>query len=230
MNKFDIILFDFDDTLWARDTSSESDYLLSRDNILLLNKLAKSNVCTIVSGNTYDTIRKKIEKAVNLVDINFDIWADANSTLYKRDEKKAFIEDFSIDDEKEAIEDFLQIYELHGISYGYPKTTNIKIKPLNNLERNLLVTCFNDYATDNKLISRAFKTGTTTVDILSKNNSKENVLKSNFFKGFDSWKSLYIGDECYNGNDKDICNICTEYINVSNIKETNTLLKLLLGE
>lgn len=230
MNKFDIILFDFDDTLWARNTSSESDYLMSKDNVLLLNKLARSKVCSVISGNTYDTIRKKIEQIIDPTKVIFDIWADANSTLYKQDEKRAFIEEFSIDSEKKIIEDFLQIYNLRGVSYGYPKTTNIKIKPLNDLERNLLITCFNDYAVDNGLISRAFKTGTTTVDILSKNNSKENVLKSDFFKGFSSWKSLYIGDECYNGNDRDICNACTEYINVSSVKETNTLLKLLLGE
>ena len=87
MSKFDIILFDFDDTLWARDTSSESDYLLSRDNILLLNKLAKSNVCTVISGNAYDTIRKKIEKAFPEVVELCALSGNGLSVLEKKAEK-----------------------------------------------------------------------------------------------------------------------------------------------
>lgn len=229
MNNFDIILFDFDDTLWARKTDNDS-LITSIENICLLNKLAKNVNCTIISGNTYDVIRKKLFMAIDYCDFNFDIWADANSTLYKHDEKCAFIDDFSIDTCKETIFNFLNKYNLKYQIYGYPDVVNIKIKPLNELERNLLVDLFNSYKRQVGIRAWAYKTGTTTVDILSTKNRKDKLLETEYFKNFSAKKSLYVGDECYNGNDKDICKKCSEYINVQDVRETNTLLKLLLGE
>ena len=221
MNKFDIILFDFDDTLWARDTSSESDYLLSRDNILLLNKLAKSNVCTIISGNAYDTIRKKIEKAVNLADVNFDIWADANSNLYINGKVVKNIESHAItvgDSWKLTQASFK--YNLHSRCefIGNP-TVNVKIKPLTELERSLLCDVINSSGLKNSI---AVATGKTTVDILSTTNTKLNTLDD--LEG----SILYIGDEVDKGNDKDIACACDAYVKVEDVEETNTLLQLLI--
>lgn len=227
MNNFDIILLDFDDTLWARNLNNASNLENSLDNIKLLNELAKKVDCKIISGNTYDGIREKISKVISLNDLNFDIWADANSVLYRKDERCGFIEDFSIDRYKEVIFKFLNKYKLKYYTYGYPELVNIKIKPLNDLERDLLVDLFNENI---KIGVSAFKTGTTTVDILSSLNYKDNLFYTKWFKDFYKKKSLYIGDECYNGNDKRICKKCTEYINVENVKETNTVLKLLLSE
>ena len=230
MNNFDIILFDFDDTLWARDLNIKDNFEISVENIGLLNKLAKNIDCKIISGNTYDIIRKKLFTVEDPENFNFDIWADANSTLYKHDEKCAFINDFSIDTCKETIFNFLNKYNLKYQTYGYPDVVNIKIKPLNDLERNLLVDLFNLYKRQVGISALAYKTGTTTVDILSTKNRKDKLLETEYFKNFSAKKSLYVGDECYNGNDKDICKKCSEYINVQDVKETNTLLKLLLGE
>lgn len=230
MNNFDIILFDFDDTLWARDPNIKDNLEVSIENIRLLNKLAKNIDCEIISGNTYDIIRKKLFIVENPENFNFDIWADANSTLYKHDKKYAFINDFSIDTCKETIFNFLNKYNLKYQAYGYPDVVNVKIKPLNDLERNLLVDLFNFYKRQVGIRAWAYKTGTTTVDILSTKNRKDKLLETEYFKNFSAKNSLYVGDECYNGNDKDICKKCSEYINVQNVRETNTLLKLLLGE
>ena len=231
MNNFDLILFDFDDTLWARDLNKDDNLDISIENIKLLNRLSESIPCKIISGNTYASIRNKINIVMPITSTNFSIWADANSTLYLKDEKKGFIKDFSIDDCKEIICNFLNSYNLNYYLYGYPEVVNIKIKPLNELERNLLVDLFNN-STYNMNISKtyAFKTGKTTVDILSKSNSKDKLLETEYFKYFNEQKSLYIGDECNNGNDTLICKKCSEYLNVDSVKETNTILKMLLGD
>lgn len=229
MNNFDTILFDFDDTLWARKTDNDS-LVTSIENICLLNRLAKNTDCAIISGNTYDVIRKKLFMAIDYYNFNFDVWADANSTLYRNDKRCIFIDDFSIDTCKDTIFNFLNKYNLKYQAYGYPDVVNVKIKPLNDLERNLLVDLFNFYKRQVGIRAEAFKTGTTTVDILSTKNRKDKLLETEYFKDFSTKKSLYVGDECYNGNDEDICKRCSEYINVRDVRETNTLLKLLLGE
>lgn len=229
MNNFDVILFDFDDTIWARKIDYEDNLKVSIENVKLLNNLAKNIDCKIISGNTYDIIRKKLFIVENPENFNFDIWADANTTLYKHDKKCAFIDDFSIDTCKEIIFNFLNKYNLKYQAYGYPDVVNVKIKPLNDLERNLLVDLFNSYKRQVGIRAWAFKTGTTTVDILSTKNRKDKLLETEYFKNFNVKKSLYVGDECYNGNDEDICKKCSEYINVRDVKETNTILKL-LGE
>ena len=231
MNRFDLILFDFDDTLWARDLNTEGNLDISIENIKLLNKLSKQVPCKIISGNTYDSIRKKINMVIPITLTNFSIWADANSALYYGDNRKGFIEDFSIDDCKDVICEFLNKYSLKYYLYGYPEVVNIKIKPLNELERNLLVDLFNNKTYDMNISKTfAFKTGKTTVDILSKSNSKDKLLETRYFEYFNEQKSLYIGDECNNGNDTLICKKCSEYLNVANVKETNTILKMLLGD
>ena len=202
MNNFDIILLDFDDTLWARNLNNASNLENSLDNIKLLNELAKKVDCKIISGNTYDGIREKISKVISLNDLNFDIWADANSVLYRKDERCGFVKDFSIDKKKEVIFEFLNKYNLKYYVYGYPEVVNIKIKPLNELERNLLVDLFNSYdkSYKNQIFkgTLAFKTGTTTVDILSSLNYKDCLFDTKWFKDFYKKKSLNICDECYN--------------------------------
>lgn len=230
MDSFDYILLDFDDTLWARNIENADTLQISKNNIELLNKLSKTTNCSIISGNTYSSIRQKVKQAIQLKDQLFNIWADANSTLYIKDVKKGFIDDFSIDEYKDSIFKFLNGYNLRYSTFGYPDLVNIKIKPLNNLERSLLLDLFNIYKDKHNLKAKAFKAGTTTIDILSENNSKVHLLESKWFLDFNIKKSLYIGDECYNGNDKDICKKCSEYINVQDVKETNTLLKLLVGD
>lgn len=230
MNRFDLILFDFDDTLWARDLNIEDNLDISIENIKLLNELSKQVPCKIISGNTYDSIRKKINMVIPITLTNFSIWADANSTLYYGDNRKGFIEDFSIDDCKDVICEFLNKYNLKYYLYGYPEVVNVKIKPLNELERNLLVDLFNFYKRQVGIRAWAYKTGTTTVDILSTKNSKDRLLETKYFEYFNEQISLYIGDECNNGNDTLICKKCSEYLNVNNVKETNTILKMLLGD
>ena len=50
MNNFDVILFDFDDTLWARKTDNDS-LVISIENICLLNRLAKNVNCAALWQN-----------------------------------------------------------------------------------------------------------------------------------------------------------------------------------
>ena len=87
------------------------------------------------------------------------------------------------------------------------------------MERKLLCNILNSSGLGDAI---AIPTGKTTVDILSSNNSKANVLK-----GLDG-KVLYIGDEVDKGNDKDIAYACDAYVKVEDVEETNTLLQLLI--
>ena len=102
----------------------------------------------------------------------------------------------------------------------------VKYKPLNDLERTLLVDVLNNYLfaylkLDN-LVAR--KTGKSTVDILTTNNDKLAVFKH---LNLDNCNTLYIGDEVDKGNDQFIASSSNKHIRISGVRETTLLLKLL---
>ncbi|MBQ7603307.1 MAG: YvcK family protein, partial [Clostridia bacterium] len=220
---FDTILFDFDDTLWARATSVQQENI-SKDNVQYLNNnLAQKSI--IVSGNSYESIKEKLSRIYgsNLDGFNVDIWADANSTLYKHNKVVEIIDKMLMDTDADKLAKELEArYGIKAKQVGQ-KLVNYRIKPLTPLERKLLVEIINA----NKEASYIAKaTGTTTVDILSKNNTKGAIFDHCKLQGK---KTLYIGDETDRGNDEDIANKCTKSINVKNVEETNILVKI-LGE
>ena len=231
MNKFDIIFLDWDDTIWSRKANENKEELeTSIDNVKLLNKLTNYTKVVIISGNTFESICKKLLTVYeNFRDIKFDIWADSNSYYYVRGTHIDSVNLFAINEYCKKICSYLKNnYNIDCELFGYPFIVNIKIKPLNNLERNLLCDLLNQYIFPELKISEsviAHKTGKTTIDILSKYNSKSFVLNT-YYKNLNN--TLYIGDECDDGNDSEVCKVCSEYINVDSIKRTNSALRDLI--
>lgn len=219
VNEYDKILLDFDDTVWARSTD-EDWQKLSRENLQLLNEHF-SDKAVIISGNTYASIEPKILQVCQLIE-NFkvDIWADANSTLYRQGQVVDFIEDLVIENQELIVNQIASDFGLEIKPFGI-KTVNYKIKPLSPLERKLLVEVIRlKYHGKFKAIC----TGKTTVDILNVKNEKTIILEHCHY---DRLKTLYLGDEVDDGNDKEIASRCTKAIKVSNVAETNAILKLL---
>ena len=223
ISEYDKIIFDFDDTLWSR---SETLLEISIDNIKRLNAL--DDKALIVSGNSYKSIKTKLSRIYGseLGNFSIPIWADANSTLFKNNNPINYAKDLLIDKKYiKSIIDFLHSLDMSDFEINdnnYP--AYIKIKPLSELERTLLValidTKFSAYAI------KATKTGYTTVDITSQNNTKGKLF-SDMIDPNNELKTLYLGDEVDSGNDEDISKLCSQRIRVNNVKDTNIILKLL---
>ena len=223
LSDYDKIIFDFDDTLWSR---NEDLLEISIDNIKRLNTLKEKAL--IVSGNSYKSIKTKLSRIYGSGLDAFDvyIWADANSTLFKNNNPINYAEDLLID--KKYIGDIIKFLNSLDMSDFEINDTDhpayIKIKPLSELERTLLValidTKFSDYAI------KAMKTGYTTIDIISQNNTKGKLF-TDVIDPNRELKTLYLGDEIDSGNDKDISKLCSQCIRVASVKDTNIILKLL---
>ena len=223
-NEYDKIIFDFDDTIWARNANCDMEKI-SLENVKMINDYL-SNRAIIISGNSFDSIDKKLSAVYGKKLKNFgcDIWADANSTLYRKGEKVDFIDEFVIDKRCEKIvDDLKKRYSLHVEKVG-DNVVNYKIKPLSELERKLLVDLVKEKYSG-EIDCRI--TGKTTVDILTPNNDKSGVFDH---CRYDKLNTLFIGDEIISGNDKALADLCSKSIEVRDINETNTLLKLLIGD
>ncbi len=221
-SQYDKILFDFDDTIWSRDKSKEE---TSIENAKIVNSLSEK--AAIVSGNSYESIHEKLAKIFgkNLENFNVDIWADANSTLYRKNKSVDFIQSFALDENaKKAAEQLKQDFNLEMQAFGDKAVVNFKIKPLSSLERKLLIeVCNLRYGK----IFKGHSTGRTTVDILSSKNSKAETFKH---CKFDKLKTLFVGDELEEGNDVDVAKLCNVAVQVDGVEETNLILNLLVGE
>lgn len=224
-DKYDRVIFDFDDTLWSR-SMVDTDIALSIENVQLVNDYFGDRA-TIVSGNSYESIRKKLYRVfgTKLNGFNIPIWADANSTLYVSDKPEEMIEEMSIRNSYKKIQEFLFNFDIDATINNEDFPVCLKIKPLNARERLLLSNYLNDYALSsigaNECV--AVLTGVTTVDILNKNNNKSLVMDRLSGEG----KTLYIGDEVDVGNDADIAARCDNFVHTSGVAETNMLIKLL---
>lgn len=220
---FDDILVDFDKTLYDKDEKLE---IVERNLV----EVAKNRAITIVSGNDYKTHIKPILQRIfgdKFFSFQNKIWADASSILYVVGERTSSIKENVIEmDVINIIDDYLSAkFSIRGKINDKDCITCYKIKPLNNLERNMLCELLNKYVFDKFGIKKikAIKAGNTTIDIVSKCNDKELVMgKSNL------GKTLYIGDELMDfGNDFAIARKCDHSIAVENIYETNLILKIL---
>lgn len=225
-DKYDNIIFDFDDTIWSRDYKNNIvNKNISINNVNIINDYLYSK-SIIISGNTYKSLYTKLVSIYGL-DLNgckLDIWADSNCREYNNNKVVKTLKHLIIDNTfKNRIRSLLN--DKFGIVCSFDndeETFNIKIKPLNNLERNLMYYYMNDYyLNDSNYEARI--TGSTTIDIVNKNNNKIEVFKFLDLKG----SSIYIGDEIDGGNDSDIAKLCTNSIRVKDVEETNTVLKLL---
>lgn len=221
---FDKIIFDFDDTVWSRD---HDPYLneVSTKNIRLLNEKF-SDKAIIISGNSYESIQKKVATVYgeNLDGFSLPVWADANSTLYIRNKVIDKIKEIELDDTalisiKKALLPFDVADKTTTIGQGRP--VNIKIKPLTNKERERIKKALN------ALPNRDFEakaTGRTTLDVVHKSNRKSAILEK---ENLEDKITLYVGDEIHAGNDSEIYAKCTRFIEVKSVDETNVVLKLL---
>ncbi len=215
----DKILFDFDDTIYSRSSAEED---VSVENVKLLNSIADKSV--IVSGNSYRSIRNKLSKIYGpgLEGWNVEVWADANSILFRNDEQMQIIEKHVIRGDIESqLTAFIGKHGLKTEAVGGERTVNYKIKPLSQDQREKFVRLLNK---EFGRVVKAKMTGKTTVDIVSLDNDKESVFD---VCNFQSLNTLYVGDEVQHGNDVRIANRCNAVIRVSSVNETNIILKLL---
>lgn len=223
-NKFDNILIDFDNTIYNANECFE----ITEDNII---EIAKNKSISIVSGNDYNTHIEPILKKVFGHKINIfanKVWADASSILYAMGDIVSYINNNVI---SEDIIDVIDKYisskiGMHGHVNNKEYITCYKIKPLSDVDRNLLCELLNGYVFKeldiNKYV-KAIKAGRTTIDIVAIDNDKKQVLNEHEFGS-----TLYIGDELMDyGNDYAIARCCTKSIQVEDVYETNMILKLL---
>lgn len=225
-DSYDKILFDFDDTLWAR---NDDNIDVSVENIKLLNDLLQDKA-TIISGNTYEWIANKLYRVygTELDKFNLDIWADANSVRYVKGQPKDVIEEFFIDNYLDIISYLENEFEITGTINDEKYPVCIKIRPLGNRERRILASCLNNvFNSDGPKDCVACCTGASTIDILHRDNNKSVVLDTRYN---DLDRVLYIGDEIDTGNDKEIASKCVHSIHTTGVNETNMLIRLLVGE
>lgn len=235
--------FDFDDTIYSR--LKDKDYVdISNSNLLLLNKISKfkDQTCVIVTGNSYETIHNKLVKFfgsdLRKENVSFDIFADGGVVKYNN----GVIE---IRDEQHLIDGIEKLYDFLSLQLNIPRnkisfrgdwpenriqySTCISIKPLSDIEKNLLCYILNNfYFVNEKLNNVAKQIGFTGIDILNKNTDKEAVLQ--YYNIDINKKTMYVGDEIGDGNDYSISRRCDYYYNVKSVYDTNILLNVILED
>lgn len=224
----DELLFDFDDTIWQRMNVNR---LTSVENVKLLNEIAQRKKVSIISGNSYESIREKIIQVFGSnFQVNFDIWAEGGLIRYKDDKPVEYMEELMFNEEKvNQIEDLitsLNIDEIpeftrRGVVDG--KVACVTIKPIhNNNLRKLLAQHLNLLFDKYDVPAVARVTGFTTIDIFHYETDKKYVLDK-----LQDGSTMYVGDECdfELGNDYKIALLSTNFYNVDNIFETNVILK-----
>ena len=225
------LLFDFDDTIWRRMDKNKN---ISIDNLRLLNTIGSYRDVSIVSGNSYESIREKlIQTFGSNFKLNFDIWADGGFVHYYQDELIGYVPECMLsDDTSVCIEELIHSLDLEDIpklkrrGIVGDKTACITIKPIHNSNfRELLVRYLNLLFIETGVGAVARITGFTTIDIFNKLANKSRMLEY-----IDSDNIIYIGDECdfELGNDYQIAKESTNFYNVNGVLETNIILKRLL--
>jgi hydroxymethylpyrimidine pyrophosphatase-like HAD family hydrolase len=225
LSSYDKIILDFDDTLWSRSSELID---ISIENIKLLNQF--KDLAMIISGNSYNSIKAKLSRiyGTDLEDFCIDVWAESNSVLFNNNQPVKYAEDLLID--TKYIPDIVEFLANLGVTdieiNDNDHPAFIKIKPLSELERTLLIALIDEkFSTYN---IKAVKAGYTTVDIIGSANTK-GKLYTEILPDYKNLHTLYLGDEIDGGNDEDISKLCSHSIHVSSVKDTNIILKLLLG-
>ena len=225
------ILFDFDDTIWARGADKDTTLMdFSRKNVELVAEM-KDKAC-IISGNSYESIARKLATVYGADTSKFeaDIWADANSALFRKGERVDVIQELLITGNIHCLIQYLyDTYRIEASVNDFEYPSCIKIKPLSALDQILVSNYLNDYiltATGLDLC-KAIPTGKTTVDIVSRNNNKIVIFDK---ADLDPDRCLYIGDETDNGNDREVAARCGCSVHTSGVEETYALLRVLLNK
>lgn len=221
---FDSLFVDFDDTLYSR---NEDDIEISIENCKIFNDLNdKIYKKVIISGNGYKPIQNKLSQIFGSdLNVNFDIWADGGIVKYKNNLVIDKIDNLKIQNLEKIVNVFDELGLRNKIDLRGPQDfiTCVNIKPLNELERTLLSKYLNLIFEQQNENLVAQITGTTSVDIVHKDLNKKFA-----FMKYSSNGSLFIGDECECGNDKEVSLICENYVQVKNVYDMNIILKLLM--
>lgn len=212
--RYDYILMDFDDTIWSRD---KKDIETSIENVKLVNKLADKII--IISGNSRSSIQTELVD--NNLKLNCDVWCDVNTTCYNNFNFKDSLYDLNIMESGLKIMEYLRSENINFLAVGYNSIYNIKIRPVE--DRDTLISSLNSKFKELGINDcTAIKAGKTTVDIIHIYNSKSKVYNH---LDLDRYNTLYIGDEIEDGNDMDVAKLCSNYISVNSVEETNRVLK-----
>jgi 2-phospho-L-lactate transferase/gluconeogenesis factor (CofD/UPF0052 family)/hydroxymethylpyrimidine pyrophosphatase-like HAD family hydrolase len=225
---YDRVIFDFDDTIWSRDSKLLN---FSVENVKLLNN--NPDKYLIISGNSYRSIHEKLSivYGTDLADFNVHMWADANTIHYYHAKPVEYYNNILLADNYTDIIDKLQSWSITDVEVNDSShPAYIKIKPLTQLERTLLVNLLDstilNSINNKKYQAKAIPSGFTTVDIIHTDNTKGKLFEY-ISDRFDGDNILYLGDEFDSGNDRDIAKLCKHAICVRSAKETNIILKLL---
>lgn len=202
------VLVDFDGTISSSDCLCEP---------FIMGILAKMDNVTLITGNTLDHIKKLYGE--DFIKTN-KIWANANSEYFVNGRKKKILKS------NRVRLNYAEIKGLMNLDIT-PQVDDycVKFKPL-YVYRKEICDEINEKLeanySDRCLVARC--TGKTTIDILNKANNKGEIYyKNKYYK----YKTLYIGDELEDGNDKTIASLCDYSINVNNPYETGIIFRLL---
>lgn len=211
-------VFDYDDTIVARAGARKA---LSDENVSLLLELSKHKKVSIATGNCISRVCFKSDL--------IDVYADGGANLYIDGNYHSTI-DPNLKFNDSEIESILKILEQHGLDRNVENRNNVmvSVSPFKK-EREQIISLMSSLYRD--YVIKA--SGRTTIDIIKKCNAIND--KSTVAKYIDSDSIVYLGDECYNGNDKPFIDAALEmdkldgYMNIKSIRETNMFLKTLLS-
>jgi HAD superfamily hydrolase (TIGR01484 family) len=229
------VIFDFDDTLYSRDSE---ELPVSLQNVNLMNSLGEKSFVAICSGNSYERLKGRLFPIVGPLDYNFRLFCDGGLVEYVDEKivnsKKLIDSKFLMDTSAEyyeMVEDAIEkissepeefTIEFRGEIDNYLacfSITGMK-QEFRTLMYYYLKATLKEYPLNIRL------TGRGSIDITIKEYDKNKLFEiSNLNKD----NCLYIGDETEQGNDENIAKIVSHKIQVSSPYETNCILKLLLS-
>jgi len=226
LNKFDDIIFDFDDTLYGRKNSYPVESL---DNLKHFSNNRKNLIITGNSLNHINSIFQNLKLFKNSWEIYNEIYTDGGNSkcVFDTDLKRFVFKEYLHQNLVLTKNDLDRIYSIlkeENIPVFKIENRNnmiISIKPLSNEDRNSIHQNLSLRLSEFDVV----KTGKTTIDIYVKGYNKGLVLEHESFK---NRSILYIGDEIDNGNDSSMklySNVTL--IRVNNPKETNHFLKII---
>lgn len=233
------MIFDFDDTLWARNVDDKE---VSLANISLLNKCKSMD---IVSGNSINRFKDALYEYRNKFSENPKglerIMCNGGNSVYQCiDNEFKFshnlISDFNIDNTLELIQFVINANIVYTTEINISMFENrgnciLSIRPIrdNNFRQDFVDHLNEEFKKSDKFSDyRAYATGRTTIDIMQKSYTKGKIVNY-LISQYDANDCLYIGDEVDNGNDSSVLTETKiDCVNVKDVYDTYALLKTIL--
>lgn len=212
------LVFDFDDTIYSRDTEDEE---LSKENCSLLQQIQKSRSIYICTGNDINHLLGKFKFPIG-------VFADGGVNYYTIEEYSKHLQQCL-----DSTMLFSEAEKTHYINMLYAcgipaekihdrNSSIIVIRPIDKAYRTSIYILISTVLTWDSRI-KVLATGRSTVEISKAELSKQ-VIMDKYFK---SGRITYIGDE-HDGNDAPLFNNDrVDYITISSAKDTNMLLRII---